>query len=165
MHHHWTFLVHFRPYLVYIKPLWVKFFLPIPLSVSTSSHPECQNTTICVVSYPANRWSFSVILTPLHWSPIFPTSKEQRNKVKLCSTICASLIVTSQSIRLKFSVGGRSADLSEEHVDKGERGGPTPLMHLVWSGKKRKESSWRPLITDDNSLEPSLWQMTGCKGW
>ena len=92
MHHHWTFLVHFRPYLVYIKPLWVKFFLPIPLSVSTSSHPECQNTTICVVSYPANRWSFSVILTPLHWSPIFPTSREHKNIEQLCTSWLPALL-------------------------------------------------------------------------
>ena len=35
-----------------------------------------------VVSYPA-KWSLSFILGPLHWSSIFPTSREQRNIVQL----------------------------------------------------------------------------------
>ena len=33
-----------------------------------------------VVSYPA-RWSFPFLLWPLHWSSIFPTSRENRNIV------------------------------------------------------------------------------------
>ena len=74
-----------------------------------------------VVSHPT-RWSFSFILRPLHWSSLFPTSREQRNMVQLwtnsngdrallqigCSVCVYHLIwidcVTSQLIWRKIGV-------------------------------------------------------------
>ena len=43
-------------------------------------------TNLNLVSYPA-RWSFPFILGPLHWSSIFPTSREHRNIVQLCTNL------------------------------------------------------------------------------
>ena len=47
-----------------------------------------------LVSYPAI-WSFPFILGPLHWSSIFPTSREHRNKVQLCTR--SSLLLPTPS--------------------------------------------------------------------
>ena len=43
------------------------------------------NVNFNVVRYPA-RWPFPSTLGPLHWSSIFPTSREHRNIVHLCTT-------------------------------------------------------------------------------
>ena len=37
-----------------------------------------------------NPWTFSFLLAPLHWSSIFPTSREHRNVVQLCTSFSGS---------------------------------------------------------------------------
>ena len=55
----------------------------------TSLSPSQALSYFSVVSYPT-RWSFSLILGPLHWSSIFLTSKGKRNIVQLCTNFSAS---------------------------------------------------------------------------
>ena len=72
------------PFLVHLSvsnflPLWVNFFLPFPLSVSTSSNPGCQNT---IINATLNRISIS---RAFNWnicqeSGTLSTSKTVRKK-------------------------------------------------------------------------------------
>ena len=83
----------------------------------------------------------SLTLAPLQFCIDHLYFQHLENREMKCTYELQFVLLWSwlHSLRLKFSVGGRSADLSGEHVDKGERGGSKPPLHLVWSSKKRKE--------------------------
>ena len=51
-----------------------------------SPSPQDYHSESPLVSYPA-RCSISFVLGPLHWSSIFPTTREHKNIVQLCTTI------------------------------------------------------------------------------
>ena len=137
---------------------------------STRQEKSPVGPTSVKLSDPA-RWSVSIILGPLHWSSIFPTSRGHRKKVYLCtSTTSSDFALTSSTARVTPNKSQKQDSVCQSVRIQGQAMIGLSCWNQItfWGGRWWEEQTWdtdpsAPGETWTLGQNPPSWSEEYCR--